>query len=135
MKNNKFSPSVKKFLKEVKSELVCSGSLRKKALGQLTDSLSTFMDENPVATYGDIVNEFGTPTAFANSFLTSLDEEELKKVLKKSQQSWIVVWVTCILVVIIAVLAAFKIVNDNKNNPEAYVIETTSDGNSIVVYK
>ena len=112
------------YLKSVKRELVCPKSLRKRSLDQLKTSLDEFLEDHPTATEADIVEQFGSPADFANAFLASLDEGELKKQLKKSKRVWVIVVATCALALLLLVLTFVKMIEDNKKN-QPVVLEYT----------
>lgn len=115
------------YLKAVKRELVCPKSLRKRSLGQLKTSLDEFLEDHPTATEADIVEQFGSPADFANAFLASLDEGELKKQIKKSKRIWAVVIVACAIALLLLVLTFVKMIEDNKNSHTVVVVETVNE--------
>lgn len=115
------------YLKSVKRELVCPKSLRKRSLDQLKTSLDEFLEDHPTATEADIVEQFGSPADFANAFLASLDEEKLKKQLKKSRQIWAVVITVCAIALLLLVLTFVKMIEDNKNSHTVVVVETVNE--------
>lgn len=116
------------YLKSVKRELVCPKSLRKRSLDQLKTSLDEFLEDHPTATEADIVEQFGSPADFANAFLASLDEGELKKQLKKSKRIFLIVAITCVAIVLIWLAAVAIIVAVNSNNEPTYIGEIIVDG-------
>ena len=120
------------YLKSVKRELVCPKSLRKRSLDQLKTSLDEFLENHPTATEVDIVEQFGSPADFANAFLASLDEGELKKQLKKSRRVWVIVVTTCALALLLLVLMFGKIIEYNKET-QPVVLEYTITEDSIPV--
>ena len=124
MKRNTFAD---KYLKAVKRELVCPHSLRKRSLDQLKTSLDEFLEDHPAATEADITEQFGSPADFANAFLASLDEEELKKQLKKSKRVWVIVIATCIIALLLLVLTFVKMIADNKKSHPVYITETIGE--------
>lgn len=121
-----------KYLKAVKRELVCPKSLRKRSLDQLETSLDEFLEDHPTATEADIVEQFGSPADFANAFLTSLDEGELKKQLKKGKRVWVIVVATCALALLLLVLTFVKMIEDNKKN-QPVVLEYTIGEDSVPI--
>ena len=116
-----------KYLKAVNRELVCPKSLRKRSLDQLKTSLDEFLEEHPTAAEADIVEQFGSPADFANAFLASLDEGELKKQLKKSKRVWVIVVATCALALLLLVLTFVKMIADNKKSHPVYITETVAE--------
>ena len=122
------------YLKSVKRELVCPKSLRKRSLDQLKTSLDEFLEDHPTATEADIVEQFGSPADFANAFLASLDEGELKKQLKKGKRVWVIVVVTCALALLLLVLTFVKMIEDNKKSQPVYITETVVEDSVPIDY-
>ena len=122
------------YLKSVKRELVCPKSLRKRSLDQLKTSLDEFLEDHPTATEADIVEQFGSPADFANAFLASLDEGELKKQLKKSRRVWVIVVATCALALLLLVLTFVKMIEDNKKSQTVYITETVVEDSVPIDY-
>ena len=122
------------YLKSVKRELVCPKSLRKRSLDQLKTSLDEFLEDHPTATEADIVEQFGSPADFANAFLASLDEGELKKQLKKSRRVWVIVVATCALALLLLVLTFVKMIEDNKKRHTVYITETVVEDSVPIDY-
>lgn len=122
------------YLKSVKRELVCPKSLRKRSLDQLKTSLDEFLEDHPTATEADIVEQFGSPADFANAFLASLDEGELKKQLKKSKRVWVIVVATCALALLLLVLTFVKMIEDNKKSQTVYITETVVEDSVPIDY-
>lgn len=120
------------YLKSVKRELICPKSLRKRSLDQLKTSLDEFLEDHPTATEADIVEQFGSPADFANAFLASLDEGELKKQLKKSKRVWVTVVATCALALLLLMLAFAKMIEDN-NNTQMVVADYTITEDSVPI--
>ena len=120
------------YLKAVKRELVCPKSLRKRSLDQLKTSLDEFLEDHPTATEADIVEQFGSPADFANAFLASLDEGELKKQLKKSKRIWAVVITVCVIALLLLVLTFAKMIEDN-NNTQMVVTDYTITEDSVPI--
>ena len=129
MKRNAFADN---YLKAVKRELVCPKSLRKRSLDQLKTSLDEFLEDHPTATEADIVEQFGSPADFANAFLASLDEGELKKQLKKSKRIWAVVITVCVIALLLLVLTFAKMIEDN-NNTQMVVTDYTITEDSVPI--
>ncbi len=124
----------RRYLKKVKKSLVCPRLLRKRSLDDLKDSLDVFLEDHPAASEAEIVEQFGTPEEFANAFLASLDESELKKQLKRSRYVWIVVVATCVIALIAVVVSLMIMIIDNKKHQVFYITETIGEDSVPIDY-
>lgn len=80
MKSN--SSLIKDYLKTVKSTFPTFGKFEKKYLSDLEVHLHEYIDENPSATYDDLISEFGTPSSIISEYFSEIDEHYLLRQLK-----------------------------------------------------
>lgn len=67
------------YISNIKKSLKCSAELKKQFLNTLIPELYNFELNNPNATYGDYVNEFGTPKAAAEEYMKELNPKQNNK--------------------------------------------------------
>ena len=107
--------AAKLFCKNAKNKLNCPRKIKKDLILRIESSVYDYIDGNPDASYDDIEAHFGSPRELANSYISSLDSEEICKAIKKAKTIKIAVIVTCI-IALIALFATFaKMISDNKD--------------------
>ena len=123
--------AAKLFCKNAKNKLSCPRKIKKDLILRIESSVYDYIDGNPDASYNEIEAHFGSPRELANSYISSLDSEEICKAIKKAKTIKIAVIVTCI-IALIALFATFaKMISDNKDTTPVYYEETISDGEII----
>ena len=123
--------AAKLFCKNTKSNINCPRKIKKDLILHIESSVYDYMEGNPNASYDDIEAQFGSPRELADSYISSLDSEEISKAIKKAKAIKIAVIVTCI-IALIALFATFaKMISDNKDTTPVYYEETISDGEII----
>ena len=123
--------AAKLFCKNTKNKLSCPRKIKKDLILRIESSVYDYIDGNPDASYDDITAQFGSPRELADSYISSLDSEEIGKAIKKAKTIKIAVIVTCI-IALIALFATFaKMISDNKDTTPVYYEETISDGEII----
>ena len=107
--------AAKLFCKNTKSNINCPRKIKKDLILRIESSVYDYIDGNPDASYNEIEAHFGSPRELANSYISSLDSEEICKAIKKAKTIKIAVIVTCI-IALIALFATFaKMISDNKD--------------------
>lgn len=83
-KKIKKTPSavVKQYIKDVKTVLPCYGKQEKAFVKYLKQQLTDYMEQKPLITYNDLVNEFGYPANLIADYYQSSDEDALIHKLK-----------------------------------------------------
>ena len=116
----------KKYLQSVKASLVvCPKPLQKRTLEHLKDSLAAFEDENPMATEKEMIEYFGTPDEFATSFVSSMDEEDIIREIKKGKRNKRIVVITCVIALALLIGTYVYMIRDNKRS-QIDIVEVTS---------
>jgi len=92
----------KRYLSQVRQELVCPGRDRRRLFAQAEKLVVDFAAENPQASYDDIAVAFGAPRDFATAMTADLDQEQVVKTKRgrKRLRSVIVAGVALVLVLI-----------------------------------
>ena len=107
--------AAKLFCKNTKNKLSCPRKIKKDLILRIESSVYDYIEGNPNASYDDIEAQFGSPRELADSYISSLDSEEIGKAIKKAKAIKIAVIVTCI-IALIALFATFaKMISDNKD--------------------
>ena len=107
--------AAKLFYKNTKNKLSCPRKIKKDLILRIESSVYDYIEGNPDASYDEIEAHFGSPRELANSYISSLDSEEICKAIKKAKTIKIAVIVTCI-IALIALFATFaKMISDNKD--------------------
>lgn len=76
------SAAVKQYIKDVKTVLPCYGKQEKAFVKYLKQQLTDYMEQKPLITYNDLVNEFGYPANLIADYYQSSDEDTLIHKLK-----------------------------------------------------
>lgn len=125
------SKTIQQYCKAVKKELSCPGKIKKDLIIRLTPDLEMFTEENPNASLDDISAHFGSPKEVAESYLASLDEEELKKRINKAKRIWITVIAVCTAILLLFIATYIYMIIDNKDSESVYYEESISEGEII----
>lgn len=125
------SKTIQQYCKAVKKELSCPGKIKKDLIIRLTPDLEMFTEENPNASLDDISAHFGSPKEVAESYLASLDEEELKKRINKAKRIWITVIAVCTAILLLFVAIYAYMVTENRRITPVYYEKTISEGETI----
>ena len=125
--------AAKLFCKNTKSNLNCPRKIKKNLILRIESSVYDYIEGNPNASYDDIEAQFGSPRELADSYISSLDSEEIGKAIKKAKTIKTAVIVTCI-IALIALFATFaKMISDNSDSQYKYYEETISVGETIII--
>ena len=98
--------AAKLFFKNAKSNLNCPRKIKKDLILRIESSVYDYIESQPDASYDDITAQFGSPRELADSYINSLDSEEISKAIKKAKTIKTAVIVTCI-IALIALFATF----------------------------
>lgn len=119
--------AAKLFCKNTKSNLNCPRKIKKDLILRIESSVYDYIESQPDASYDDITAQFGSPRELADSYISSLDSDEISKAIKKAKTIKIAVIVTCI-IALIALFATFaKMISDNSDSQYKYHDETITD--------
>lgn len=72
----------RKYCRLVRSFLPCSAKQRRLILGEIQSNVSTYLEENPSASFKEIESRFGTPRQIAVAHVEEMGTEELLKQLR-----------------------------------------------------
>lgn len=116
------------YLKQLKTTLMCSASMKKVILSDVKHQISELEDQLQVLEEEDLHREIGNPDEIARGFESRDDIENLKKKAKKYFRTKIICWVSLILA-IVAITVSIVVVHSNKKyhseiNMNTYIKET-----------
>lgn len=74
--------AARRYLREVRSWLPCSGKSKKKILGEISGRVREYLSQYPEAGYGEIEAQFGTPQRIAASYVDEMETPELLRQLR-----------------------------------------------------
>ena len=107
--------AAKLFCENAKNKLSCPRKIKKDLILRIESSVYDYIESQPDASYDDITAQFGSPRELADSYISSLDSDEISKAIKKAKTIKTAVIVTCI-IALIALFATFaKMISDNKD--------------------
>lgn len=83
----KIKNDLNRYYREIKRNLPCPRKIRKTFLAEAYKLVNDFMENQPDATYDDIVKSVGTPEELAATFLSTLmDGEKIEKYHQKRRK-------------------------------------------------
>lgn len=92
----------KKYMQEIKRNLVCNNEQRKKFLASFSDNLDEYLNDNPNADFTQLQKDLGTPEEIANAFLENASASNVKK--QMSFVKWIILGVVVALSIYITAI-------------------------------
>lgn len=103
----------KKYIQEIKRNLVCNNEQRKKFLASFSDNMDEYLNDNPDADFAQLQKDLGTPEEIANAFLENASASNVKK--RMSFVKWIIASVVVIVLSVIVTLV-IEIINAHIQN-------------------
>jgi hypothetical protein len=119
----------KQYIREVRKELLCPRKVQKKFLEELSGSLYTYLEEHPNATMEDIYARFGSSSELAESYLKTIDPEELKnqvRIARTVRRTLIAVALSIVL--LFTIMVVVMIIDNRNSRPSRQVIVLTDEG-------
>lgn len=83
MKSYEQNPAAREYFRQVRQGLVCSPSVRRRAVEALEIGVEEFLEQNPHATFGQLCQQFGSPTEIADQALADLSPAELRRYVRR----------------------------------------------------
>ena len=81
MRKSRSDALLHNYIKEIKASLTCPVDEQKQVLASLEESVSTYLQDFPNATFDDITHRFGTPAQVVDAFL---DEQKVSCIRSKN---------------------------------------------------
>jgi len=79
MTDKGFEKETKKYIKSVKSLLLCDIQTKRRFIKDFRDDLSGYIEDNNIADIKNVYDHFGTPEQVAKGFLETADIKNIKK--------------------------------------------------------
>ena len=77
--NKKMKSELKNYLSKIRKSLPCSFNAKQAFIFMLKSQIKSYFEENPDATFKDVINNFGTPEAITSEFDVNDFETEIKR--------------------------------------------------------
>ncbi len=92
----------KKYIQQIRKNLICSNEQRKIFLDSFSDNIDEYLKDNPDADFSQLQKDLGTPEEIANSFLESVSVTHIKR--RMSFVKWIILGVVVALAIYITAI-------------------------------
>lgn len=112
--------NLRPYYRQLKRKLVCPAQERTHFLEEAHRSIANFLSENPQATQADVEDFMGSPESLAETYLASIDQDDLRTYLKSRKRSKVLI-VTCILTLLVVVLSLAIYLWQQEKAPIYYV--------------
>lgn len=116
-----------KYLQNIRRELYCPGTAKRRILATVKENVATYLEENPAATFEEIQKHFGTPRQIAASYVEEMETPELMAKLRIRKRIITVICVAVGLAVLIWAVAVVIALVDSFNS-------TGGSGYSYITY-
>lgn len=117
-----------RYCKDVRKNLFCSRQSKQKILHALQCDIEDFFERFPDATEQDMIEHFGKPADFAKESLSSLEEEEIHKKVRKTKFIKRTVLIAILFICAVVLATAVWLIHENNRTVARYYTE------EIVVY-
>lgn len=95
---------IKKYLSEIKNNLVCSGKLKKDIIKEIETSVFEYAERKGIKDIAEVYNHFGTPEEVARTHLAQIDPKKIKKAV--NVRKVVVIGVITVIIMLAVYLAA-----------------------------
>lgn len=106
--------AVKQYLKEIKTQLPCSASQKKRYMADISASISSYVQQSSDCDYEELCKSFGTPEEIAESCIADLNSGEYHKKLSTKRFIRIGIILGVLLAVTIAAALISSAISDWK---------------------
>lgn len=97
----KLQAQLKKYYRDIKREIPKNYPGSTDIVNHIRQNIENFLDEQPNASFDDIISQFGNASEIVSSFIEDMSAEEIAALLKKDRKKRYVIWVVCIFSIII----------------------------------
>lgn len=115
--------AAKQYLKQLKKQLPYSASQKKRYIGDITDSIISYVQDHPDCNFEELSRAFGTPGEIAESYITDLSSGEYHKKLSTKKIVRIGIVLGLLLTIMIAVALISSAISDWKIANGCYYID------------
>lgn len=97
----KLQAQLKKYYRDIKREIPKNYPGSTDIVNHIRQNIENFLDEQPNASFDDIISQFGNASEIVSSFIEDMPTEDITALLKKDRKKRYVTWVDCIFSIII----------------------------------
>ena len=97
----KLQAQLKKYYRDIKREIPKNYPGSTDIVNHIRQNIENFLDEQPNASFDDIISQFGNASEIVSSFIEDMPTEDITALLKKDRKKRYVTWVVCIFSIII----------------------------------
>lgn len=115
---------VRRYLREIRNWLPCSRRLKSKIMEEIRVTVSSFLAENPTASYTELTARFGTPQQIASSFVDEMGTEELLRDLRIRRKLVCIASITAVVVLVLWASVVTLAYIDYLDDTNGYIVET-----------
>lgn len=116
---------LKAYFEDIKKNLPCVNSSMRKMLNDLKLSVDTYIKDNNVVDFDDVIEHFGTAQDIAREFAIGLDNTYIKSYKFKKRLAATVVAILAAIMVAVSALVVYIITSLENNTP-------VSEGTTII---
>lgn len=102
---------IKQYLKEVTNNIVCDKKIKFFYINEIKQHLMSYASDKPELSLDDLIEEFGSPEVFANQLSDRDEYAVFYKKAKKKAKRWTIIGGVAILLLIIAVIVIFRLID------------------------
>jgi len=130
MRIDMYNKQGKQYIKMIERQLLCPRKAKESMLLNLKNSVLEYTEENPDVTLDEMKSRFGEPKAIADDYIASLDQEDLRKAIKKSDFLKRAIIISVAIVVLAVVITSVIVVIHNNANSTKYIYDSIDDLNN-----
>ena len=97
----KLQAQLKKYYRDIKREIPKNYPGSTDIVNHIRQNIENFLDEQPNASFDDIISQFGNASEIVSSFIEDMPTEDITALLKKDRKKRYVTWVVRIFSIII----------------------------------
>lgn len=121
------------YMKQLKREIPSSIKNKSTFVHSISLDIRNYLEEHPTVNYDEIVLEFGSPQALANSLLENFDTSQIETILlKQKNMKKSICLLTCTILLVLIFLFFIVPHIAIKVSPEVYIYDTESTEGEVI---
>lgn len=121
----KLQAQLKKYYRDIKREIPKNYPGSTDIVNHIRQNIENFLDEQPDASFDDIISQFGNASEIVSSFIEDMSAEEIAALLKKERKKRYFTWAFCAVSIIILGSICCHIYRIYMNEQPFIIEETT----------
>lgn len=121
--NHRLQKEIKRYVNNISKQIPKNYPNKRTLMNVLRFNLDDFLSEHPESTMDNIIEEFGSPTKIAASFMEELPEADIVATMQKRRKIFTIMFVVCFVCFIIFIFI-LRYVYDWYQN-DALILEET----------